>query len=155
MNEYLILDVASSAHTAFKAGEDPEPQVLITTENNGETVSVIGINPQRVAGLRRYFESEEWRITARQTDTPLDLWASRSENTMLAKRGNLDAEGDELALEAAEDIRDALEAESPEEEQAAPPTPGQVLAQTRQPPEAEQPEQLEEEQPEEDVTENA
>lgn len=115
MNEYLILDAAASVHTALDAEENPMPRVLIISRDDGMNVQVVGTNAEEVAGLRSYFDSEEWRITARETDTPLDLFASRSETTMNATRGDLDAEGDDVALEAAEDIRDALEAETPEQ----------------------------------------
>lgn len=141
MNEYLILDDSSSVHTAFKAEENPMPRVLIVSQNGGRDVSVIGTNAEEVTSLRAYFDSEEWRITYPGTDTPLDLFASRSESTMNATRGDFDAEGDDAALEAAEDIRDALEAEIPE--QTAEPTVDQVPGPVRQQPR------------EEDSTENA
>ncbi len=115
MNEYVILDENASVHTAWKAKENPDPRVLITTENDGEIVHVIGTNVEEVAGWRRYFDSDDWGTTRRQSEKPLDLWASRSESTMLAKRGDLDAEGDELVLEAAEFIRDALKGQASDE----------------------------------------
>ncbi len=124
MNEYVILDANASVHSAWKGEVDPLARVLITTEKNGEVVRVIGTNADEVAGWERYFASDDWKGTVAQTDMPLALWASRSQTTMLATKGNLDGEGDDVALEAAEDIRDALEAETPEETTI--PTPEQL-----------------------------